>query len=489
MTSKQTQLGEIVGAGNVVDDAGVLEAYSRDHSFAPTRRPRMLVRPQTTAQVQALVQWANQTATPLVTVSSGAPHFNGDTVPSVPEAVIVDLGLMKKVLRVDRRNKIVVVEPGVTYAELEPLLAGHGMRIPRPLLPRANKSVVASLLERQPTLIPRLNYSLPEPLRVCGVVWGTGEIAFTGEAGMAPLSLEKQWKAGLASVDSRGPMATDLMRLVTGAQGSMGIVVWASIKCELIPSTRRYVSVSGARLERLIDFCYQLEKVRLGDEVLLLNATQMARVFGQPSGDGQLRKQDVAPWTVLIGLAGVALYAQERVEVQEQDLKKLAQEFGLQVTPAVPGRNEAAILKTMTAYGGEPFWKLSARGGCQDIFFLTTLDKAPRMVEIVWETAAALKYPTDEIGVYIQPQHQGTSQHLEFSLPYDPGDAQEVARMKEVYREASAALIAQGAYFSRPYGEWADLVYSRDATACRVLKAVKRIVDPNNVLNPGKLCF
>ena len=71
-------------------------------------------------------------------------------------------------------------------------------------MPRANKSVVASLLERQPTTIPRLNFSSPEPLRTCGVVWESGELAFTGEAGSGPLSLEDQWKAGLAQSSPRG---------------------------------------------------------------------------------------------------------------------------------------------------------------------------------------------------------------------------------------------------------------------------------------------
>lgn len=489
MDNKKKQLSAIVGDSNVIDDAGVLESYSRDHSFAPSRRPWYVVRPQNADQVQALVKWANETQTPLVPVSSGAPHFNGDTVPSVAEAVIVDLSRMKQIIRIDRRNKIALVEPGVTYSELEPALAEQGLRITRPLLPRGNKSVVASLLERQPTLIPRLNYSLPEPLRVCGVVWGTGEMAFTGDAGMAPASLEKQWKGGLAQVDGKGPMATDLMRLVTGAQGSMGIVIWASVKCELIPTVHKYVSVSGAKLERLIDFCYKLEKFRLGDEVLMLNAAQMARVFGRQPGDVQLLKQDLAPWTVLIGLAGVALYAQERVDVQEIDLKKLAQEFGLQVTPGVPGLNNAEVLSTLGAVSAEPFWKLAQSGGCQDIFFLSTLDKAPQMVETVYSVAEGFNYPASEIGVYIQPQHQGVSQHLEFSLPYNPENSKEVARVKELYSKVSEALIAQGAFFSRPYGEWAGMVYARDVSATRVLKAVKHIVDPNNVLNPGKLCF
>ena len=111
-------------------------------------------------------------------VSSGAPHFHGDTVPSAPGAVMLDLRRMDKILRVDRRNRMVVIEPGVTYPQLQAALAAQGMRVTPPLLPRANKSVVASLLERQPTLIPRYNFDLPEPLRDCGVVWGSGEVMF-----------------------------------------------------------------------------------------------------------------------------------------------------------------------------------------------------------------------------------------------------------------------------------------------------------------------
>ena len=95
----------------------------------------------------------------------------------------------------------------------------------------------------------------------------------------------------------------------------------------------------------------------------------------------------------------------------------------------------------------------------------------------------------DRIGVYIQPQHQGVSQHVEFTIPYDAADRKEADAAKRFFLAASEELIAQGAYFSRPYGPWADLVYSRDATATRVLRTVKQIVDPNDVMNPGKLCY
>jgi FAD/FMN-containing dehydrogenase len=48
--------------------------------------------------VQKLVKLANETMTPLVPVSSGPPHFRGDTVPGIGGAVIVDLSGMKKII-------------------------------------------------------------------------------------------------------------------------------------------------------------------------------------------------------------------------------------------------------------------------------------------------------------------------------------------------------------------------------------------------------
>ena len=489
MDIKKRALIEIAGAEHVTDDPEILDGYATDCSYAPKRKPWFVVRPKTAEQVQALVQWANQTETPLIPVSSGPPHFHGDTVPSAPEGVILDLSRMREIKRIDRRNKMAVIEPGVTYAEIGPALAKEGLRISRPLLPRPNKSVIASLLERQPTLIPRFNYSLPEPLRTCGVVWGSGEVAFTGEAGSGPMDLELQWKRGIAQVDPRGPNATDLMRLLTGAQGTMGIVVWASIKCELMASAHKYVFVPGEKINDLVEFCYKLERIRLGDEVMIVNAAQLATILARKSGDARILKDGLPAWTVVIGLAGAALFPEERVEVQELDLKRLVQKCGLTLLTGLHGVAPADIADAFERCSGEPYFKFTYKGACQDIFFLTTLDKVPRFITAVFSVAEGLKYATSDIGVYIQPQHHGVSQHTEFNFPFDPADSREAAKVKRIVAEASETLISRGAYFSRPYGFWADMVYSKDAATTRVLRTVKQIVDPKNVLNPGKLCF
>ena len=61
--------------------------------------------------------------------------------------------------------------------------------------------------------------------------------------------------------------------------------------------------------------------------------------------------------------------------------------------------------------------------------------------------------------------------------------------MKELYLKASEELQRQGAFFSRPYGIWADMAFRQDPQMAAALNKIKGIFDPNNVMNPGKLGF
>jgi FAD/FMN-containing dehydrogenase len=495
MVSKQSQdrvkerLVEIAGPGYVSDAPGIIKSYAKDNSFVPAMDPRMVVSPVNMSEVQRIVQWANETLTPLVPVSSGPPHFEGDTVPGVSGAVILDLSRMKRILRVDPKNRMTLIEPGVTFAQLQPELAKEGLRVSTPLLPRANKSVIASLLERQPTLVPRYNWSLPEPLRCLEIVWGRGETLWTGEAGSGTHSLEKQWARGLAQVDPKGPQETDWYRLVCGAQGSLGIVTWASIKCEIAPKVHRLYFVPAADLKELIDCAYRLLRLRLGDELLLVNNTTLACISGHGRVEIERLREKLPSWMILIGSAGRDMLPEERVEVQEEDIRDTCRQFGLEAVTSVAGLEGEQVLSSLLHPSGEPYWKLASKGGSQDIFFLTTLDKTPDFLKLVYSLAESAGWPASDIGVYIQPQHQGVSHHCEFTLYYDPADTAGVEKAQKLFNLAGAALAEKGAFFSRPYGSWADLAYRRDPQGAVLLKSIKKILDPHNILNPGKLCF
>jgi len=97
--------------------------------------------------------------------------------------------------------------------------------------------------------------------------------------------------------------------------------------------------------------------------------------------------------------------------------------------------------------------------------------------------------PKEDVGLYVQPIQHGRTIHMEFSLYYDPEDKEDAARAKKLFKDASKALSDQGAFFSRPYGAWADLAYERCPDTVRVLRKVKDMLDPDGVLNQGKLCF
>ena len=475
MQHMRARLAAIVGSEQVQDDGALLDDYLLDHSDARARRPVAIVRPGSAEEVQQVVAWANETATPLVPVSSGGPHFHGDTVPSVPGAVMLDLRRLDKILRIDRRNRMTVIEPGVTYAQLQAALVEQGMRVTPPLLPRANKSVVASLLERQPTLIPRYNYALPEPLRDCGVVWGSGEVLFTGEAGSGSTLLEKQWEAGFVQAEAKGPAQTDFYRLLTGAQGTMGVVTWASVKCELLPEEHELGFVTAGSLGELEPLVRGLCLSRLGDELILFDRGYLSRIL---AGTGVAADLDgLQAWTLVLGLGGRGFRSAERVRVQKEDATRLAGQVGLEVRGELPGVPVGAVDELLRGLSPAPHWKLAAMGGNADIFFLTTLDRIEGYLEIM-RAAERQSLSTGSIGVYIQPQHQGVTHHVEFSLPYDASVAGTREEMQELTDDLAADLIAAGAYFSRPYGSWAQPVYNRDAASAGALRKVKAIFDP-----------
>jgi hypothetical protein len=85
----------ILGKENVSDDPKALDVFASDRSFAKPIRPVMAVKIKDVGQVQSVVKWANETKTPLVPVSSTRSHYRGDTVPSVPETVVININSIR----------------------------------------------------------------------------------------------------------------------------------------------------------------------------------------------------------------------------------------------------------------------------------------------------------------------------------------------------------------------------------------------------------
>jgi FAD/FMN-containing dehydrogenase len=487
MSDIKSALSKILGKANVIDAPDVLEQYSRDNSFTSPLPPSCVVRPQDVEKVQALVQWANQTKTPLVPVSSGPPHFHGDTVPCVPGAVIVDLSGMKKILEINRRNRIAVFEPGVTYGELQTALAKESLRLSSTLVPRANKSVLTSLLEREPRMAARYQWASMDPLRCTEIVFGDGNKLWSGSAGMEVPDLQKMASQKKYPVDPSGPGQADFHRFLAASQGSVGMATWASVKCEVLPKIHKLYFVTAPELVHLMNFTYKILRYRYADELFILNNTNLACLLGGSPEQIRAMRDKLPAWIVFVGIAGRTELPEERVAFQEKDIQDIAGQFGLGLQPNIAGISGSQILDIIMKPSREPYWKMDYKGDFRDVFFVTTLDKTPDYVKAMSAVCVDVNYQSADIGIYIQPRHQGVNCHCEFNIPFNPNSPEETARIRHMYARTSDAMNHVGAFYTRPYGIWADMAYNRDPKSAELVKGIKKIFDPSGIMNPGKL--
>jgi hypothetical protein len=502
----EASLANIVGVDNVSHEEALLKEYSRDISFVHTIKPDYVVKPGNAEEIFKIVTLARDTGTPLVPVSSGAPHFRGDTVPGMGGGIIVDLSGMKKIVHIDRKNRVAMFEPGVTFGELAAAVAQKGLRLNMPLLPRKSKSVVGSLLEREPVLMPKYHWDIADPLACTEVIFGTGEMFRTGAAAGSG-SIEEQWAAGGAQKEAAGPSSASWYRMIQGSQGTMGIVTWVSARCELLPKLEKPFFIAHSQLDKILETVHWLIRLRLVNECLVLNNTNLALIMAAKGSEKYCQIKDgLLPWILFFNIAAYDYLPQERVNGQIKNMVELTQRLGVEAVQALNGVTAAQFLKMVQQTSSEPYWKLRHKGtcpdpvlrlrsghsektACQDIFFLTIFDKLPELIRVMYDSANAAAYSNDELGIYLQPIVQGVNCHCEFNLFYDPENPREAARVKELTLNATKRLMAGGAFFSRPYGEVAGMIMNRDAATVAALKKVKALVDPNNIMNPGKLCF
>jgi hypothetical protein len=486
---EEVKLKEIVGARNVISQPAVLAEYAKDMSFTRAYQPDFVVKPGNTDEIKKLVNLARQTLTPLVPVSSGVPHFKGDTVPTAGGAVIVDLSGMKKIIRVDRLNRVAMFEPGVTFGELIPAVTKEKLRLNMPLMPRSTKSVTASMLEREPVILPIYHWDIMDPLDCVEIIFGTGDMFRTGAAA-GPGSLEEQWAAGGAQVEAAGPSTASWYRIIGGSQGTMGIVCWSSARCELLPSLEEPYMVGTSQLAGIMEMVHWLIRLRIPNECFILNKVNLAAMMAKRfPGEYQEIKDSLPAWILFYNLAGYNYFPGERVSAHEEDVKEIAQRVGLKPARSAGMVSAFDLLKAVQWPSPEPYWKLRAKGACQDVFCISNFQNISKLINVMYEAADNAEYSIPELGIYIQPLVQGCNYHVEFNLFYDLENPKETQKVKELAASVINPLIAKGGFFSRPYGESARAILNKDAATVMALRRVKTILDPDYIMNPGKLCF
>ena len=480
------KLKDIAGKEKILFEEKHLASYTRAN-VGTGEKPTCCVRPQNAGQVEQLIHLAKEFRLNLVPSSSGPPHMKGGTLLQ-HDGVIVDLSEMNNIVLIDRRNKVALIEPGVTFSQLKAEAEKNSLKVLLPLLPKAEKSVLASYLERDPILIPKYHWDMTDPLLCTEVIFGNGRLYRTGSAG-GPGTIKQKIEAKSMFKNPLGPGQTDLMKIVQGSQGTMGIVTWATVKLEVKPQIHRLYFVSDDKPERLIDFSYRVLRPKLADEFFMLNKQAFASIVPKPPEDKKTFFNNEKEYVVIYGVAGYDVCPEDRVAFQEHDIAKIAQSTGVNISNVYMGISASKFSDIISKPSSDPYYRNRIKGGFVDIHFLSTMDNVKRFITVISDCAAAHGYPPSEIGMYIQPILFGRACHIEFSFYYDPQDNLAAEKIETFHRTASQALAEAGAFYSRPYGYWSDLAYARCEDTAMALKKVKHIFDPENILNQGKLVF
>jgi FAD/FMN-containing dehydrogenase len=471
----------LVGRDNIESGDSTVPSRSLVPAAEKQKPPNFMVRPGCLKEVQKIVRLANRHRVPLIPRSS-RESFSSLFLPE-QGGILIDLSRMNRILNIDTRNHAARIEPGVTWGQLQNELAKHGLRVVMPLLPRSDKSALACLVEREPGLIPRFEYS--EPILTMEVVLPNGDVFRTGSAS-GPASLKKT-KAGL--VGPYGPSAMDLFRLFQGAQGTLGIVTWVNVKVEHKPVKQKLFFIPFKTLDDAVKPLYGIQHRMMGYECFAINNQHLAAIVSDEAPGGMEKARENLPaWTVILCLGGGKRYPEKKIEYEEQALREIAAESGFDLLESLAGLDSSFIQKLQAPWNGAPYFKHRLKGSSLDIYFITTLNKAPVCSSVFHELAEEHGRNREETGIYIQPLEYARACHVEFSIPFDPESAEEVESVSALARDAVGVIASHGGFFSRPHRVWSENICQDFPLHMEAVKKLKDILDPKNILNPGALC-
>lgn len=495
--SIRERLTAIVGAERVRTNAKTLEKYSKDQSFVRPCLPDYVVFAESVREVEDVLKAANDTKTPIVPVSSGM-NLRGAAIPK-EGGIILDLSRMNKVEQINDREGWAVIEPGVTYGQLAEELKKHNLRVMMPLGVPRSRSVITSIIEGDPTLASASFEYGNATFMDIEIVLPAG---WTWRVGKWRTLIRGEW----ASPGGGGHVTTNQYPwLWETAQGTLGVITRLVVKAEhLIPDVSKVFVIPFDRLEAAIEPLRRIQRKELGLECFLLNNFNLAAVrtedwavpesFPCPkvASDGFNSLRGRLPrWTMVIHLAGLPYFPEEKVAYEEEALKAVCSDMGLPLAQTVAGEEglEATLLD-LILHPWLALKKACFKGSFQPVSFYTILREVPAFEEAILALAQEHGYPISDIGEYLLPIERGRNCYVEFDLHCDPENPADVERVKNLWLEANKLCADKGAVLAKPYGQCADIIYRRvQASYVDLLRKWKKVLDPNNIMNPGQLCF
>lgn len=210
----------------VTDDLAVRAAVATDRSGLPGAPPRAVAQPRSIHDVQQLVLAAADEGVPVVTRGAGSGVAGGAT--AIADAVVADMSGMNRIISIDAENRIATVEPGVITAHLDAAAAHHDLRYaPDPA--SAAISTIGGNIATNAGGLRCVKYGVTrDAVRSLEVVLADGRLLSTG------------------ALTVKSVTGYDLTSLFVGSEGTLGIIVGASVALRPLPKAVGTIRASFA---------------------------------------------------------------------------------------------------------------------------------------------------------------------------------------------------------------------------------------------------
>ncbi len=429
------------------------EHHAHGESYHAPAMPDAVCYPHTTEEVSEIMKISAKYQVPVIPFGGGTSlegHVN-----ALYGGISIDLREMNKVLRVSPEDLDVTVEAGVTRQQLNKALNNTGLTF---FVDPGGESTLGGMAATRASGTTTVRYgTMRDNVLALTVVMADGRIIKTG-------SRARKSSAGY-----------DLTRLFVGSEGTLGIITDLTLRLQPLPEAVSAAVCSFPSIESAVKTV--IETIQFGVSVArieLLNNAQMDAINRYSKTD-----YPVAP-TLFFEFHGSS---DRHVSEQAEFVQSIAEEHGasgFQWATRLEDRDklwEARHAAYYAAIALRPGAKGMATDACVPI---------SRLAECILETQQdnlSAPFPVALVG------HVGDG-NFHCVYVFDPANEAEVAEAERLAERIAKRALAMGGTCTGEHGiGYGKMKYleAEHGAGLEVMRAIKRALDPDNRMNPGKM--
>lgn len=451
------RLRSIVGDENVSDRAFDLYVYSSDASVHQAK-PDVVVRPGTTEEVQDIVRYANEKKIPIVPRGAGS-GMSGHTVP-IDGGIVLDMKRMDRIMDIKPEDVLVRVEAGVVNDDLNKALKPFGVFFP-PTPSSGNICTIGGMIGTNASGNRAVKYGATrDSIMGMKVVMANGEALDLGSNTI---------------VESAG---YQLHRLIVGSEGTLGIVTEATLRLAPLPKFRMIGVVNFDRLEDAGNAISAIaasgvkpSMLELMDHVAI-KAVNTALDMGLPDVEA----------IVMFECNGMAKDEVDRDMERVQEIFKEHNGSGIEVSD---DPKEMARI-----YAGRKKLFPSLSRYKEGLVSTSLADDMAVPISQIAATIQKIHEIAENNGIIMSAYGHAGSGLIHTKILIDPSQQSQwdasAKAVDEVYkfiREVGGTTSGEHGIALSKAPAWKE----EKADQLETMRAIKKALDPNNILNPHKL--